>query len=70
MLYFPKKRFKLSGKAQSGFFIDFFFKKLAEVFVRNMFVYTSLFFGEKYIVEFLTKNILNILIFNSNKFLG
>lgn len=70
MLNFPQKKFKWSGKAQSGFYVDFFIKKLSEVFIRNVFVYAALFFGEKYIIEQLTKKIIHNFIFNSNKILG
>lgn len=70
MLQFPQKRFKWSGKAQSGFYIDFILKKFAEVFIRNVFVYAALFFGEKYMIEHLTKKIIDSFIFNSNTFLG
>jgi hypothetical protein len=46
------------------------FKKFAEIFIRNVFVYASLFFGEKYMIEHLTKKVVDSFIFNSNKFLG
>lgn len=70
MLQFPKKRFKWFGKAQSGFYLDFIFKKFAEIFIRNVFIYASLFFGEKYMIEFLTKKSIDNFIFNSNKIFG
>lgn len=70
MLHFPKKRYKWSGRAQSGFYIDFFLKKFAEVFIRNIFIYSSLFFGEKYMIEYLTKKIVDNFIYRSNNFLG
>ena len=70
MLKFPKKRYKWSGKAQSGFYIDFMLKKLAEIFIRNIFIYASLFFGEKYMIEHLTKKVVDSFIFRSNKFVG
>jgi len=70
MLQFPQKKFKWSGKAQSGFYVDFILKKFAEIFIRNVFVYASLFFGEKYMIEHLTKKIVDSFIFNSNRFLG
>lgn len=70
MLKFPQKKFKWSGKAQSGFYLDFIIKKLSEVFIRNVFVFAALFFGEKYMIEYLTKKIVDNFIFNSNKFLG
>jgi len=47
MLRFTHKKGRWLGKAQSGFYVDFFLKKLAEVFIRNVFVYASLFFWWK-----------------------
>lgn len=70
MLKFPQKRFKCVGRAQSGFYIDFIFKKIGEVFVRNVFIYAALFFGEKYMIEHLTKKIVDNFLFNMNKFFG
>jgi hypothetical protein len=35
--------------------MDFFYKKFCEVFVRNMLICSSYIFGEKYMIEFLTK---------------
>jgi len=70
MLGFPKKRFRFIGKAQSGFYIDFFLKKIADVCIRNVFIYMSLFFGEKYMIEQLTKKTIDNLVFNSNGFIG
>ncbi len=70
MLKFPQKRFKWSGRAQSGFYFDFIFKKLGEVFIRNVFVFAALFLGEKYMIEHLTKKVVDNFIFNSNKILG
>jgi len=70
MLRFLQKKNRWLGKAQSGFYIDFFLKKLGEVFIRNIFVYASLFFGEKYMIEYITKKTIDSFIYNSNKFLG
>ena len=70
MLRFPQKKFKWSGKAQSGFYFDFILKKFADVFIRNIFINAALFFGEKYMIEHLTKKIVDNFIFNSNKFIG
>ena len=53
---------------QSGFYIDFFLKKLCEVFIKNIFIYSALFFGEKYFIEVLTKKIIDKYIFSSSKF--
>lgn len=70
MLNFPYRRYKWSGRAQSGFYFDFIFKKLGEVFIRNVFIFAALFFGEKYMIEFLTKKVIDNFVFNSNKFFG
>ena len=48
-----KKNFIRAVK--SGFYMDFFYKKTCEVFVRNALICASYIFGEKYMVEFLTK---------------
>ncbi len=70
MLKFPLRRFKWSGRAQSGFYFDFIFKKLGEIFIRNVFVFAALFLGEKYMIEHLTKKVVDSFVFNSNKYLG
>lgn len=38
-----------------GFYLDFFLKKICEVFVRNVFICASYLFGEKYMIEYFTK---------------
>ena len=53
---------------QSGAYLDFFFKKVIEIYLRNVFIYTSQFFGEKYFIEVLTKKIIDKAVFNSNKY--
>lgn len=58
------------GKAQSGFYFDFIFKKLAEVFIRNIFIYSAMFLGEKYMIEHLTKKVVDTFIFSSSKLVG
>ena len=55
---------------QSGLYIDFFIKKLGEVFVKNFLVYTSNYFGEKYFIEVLTKKLIDNLVFKKNKLFG
>ncbi len=40
---------------KSGLYIDFFLKKLAESFIRNVLISGAYVFGEKYIIEYLTK---------------
>lgn len=63
-------KFSFTRFCQSGCYFDFFYKKLAEVFVKNIFVYTSQFFGEKYMIEVFTKKIIDKSIFTINKHLG
>jgi len=58
MLNFQIFNFKFFRFIQSGFYLDFIIKKIIEIFVKNYFIYTSHFFGEKYMVEFLTKKTL------------
>lgn len=41
---------------KSSFYIDFFVKKVSESFIRNVSIYTSLFFCEKFLIEFLTQS--------------
>lgn len=40
---------------KSGLYIDFFLKKLAESFIRNVLISGAYVFGEKYVIEYLTK---------------
>jgi hypothetical protein len=70
MLKFLQKKHTCSCKAQSGFYIDFLFKKLVEIFIRNIFIYSALFFGEKYIIEHLTKKTIDNFLYRSNSFFG
>jgi hypothetical protein len=53
---------------QSNFYVDFFLKKLCEIFIKNTLIYTAQFFGEKYVVEVLTKKIIDNFLFSNNKF--
>lgn len=48
-------------------YVDFVFKQIIEYFVRNLLIYTALFFGEKYIIEYITKKTIDSFVFNSNK---
>lgn len=70
MLSFYFFTFTFFREVQSGFYIDFFLKKICEVFLRNVFVYTALFFGEKYMIEVLTKKVVDSFIFNTNTLVG
>jgi len=70
MLYNFFITFKFHRFCQSGFYFDFFYKKFSEVFIRNVFVYASQFLGEKYMIEVLTKKIIDKGIFTINKYVG
>lgn len=61
-------KFKFFRFVQSGFYIDFIIKKLAEMFMRNVFIYSAIFFGEKFMIEYLTKKTIDSFLFNSNKY--
>lgn len=60
--------FKFFRFVQSGFYVDFIFKKFSEMFIRNIFIYSSIFFGEKFMIEYLTKKTIDSFIFNNNRF--
>jgi hypothetical protein len=70
MLYSFLFKYKFTILIQSGFYVDFFFKKLGEIFIRNFLIYTSNYFGEKYFIEILTKKIIDNFIFKNNKLFG
>ena len=70
MLYSFFITFKFHRFCQSGCYFDFFYKKISEVFVRNIFVYAAQFVGEKYMIEVLTKKIIDQSIFVLNKYIG
>jgi hypothetical protein len=63
-------KFQFFRFIQTGLFIDFFLKKLIEIFVKNYLVLTAQFFGEKYVIEIITKKIIDSWFFNNNKFFG
>ena len=66
MLFFYIYTQKFILLVQSGFYFDFFLKKLGEIFIKNIFIYAGLFFGEKYLIEVLTKKIVDNYVFNLN----
>ncbi len=70
MLYSYLFKYSFIIFIQSGLYIDFFIKKIGEVFVRNFLVYTSNYFGEKYFIEVLTKKLIDSFIFKQNKIFG
>ena len=68
MLFNPLFNFKFLNFFKSGFYIDFFLKKIAEIFVKNIFIYSSFFFAEKFLIEFLTKKCVDNFILKVNSF--
>lgn len=46
---------------QSGMYVDYIIKQFTEMFVRNVFIYSSIFFGEKFIIEFISKKTIDSL---------
>ena len=70
MLYNPFILFKFYRFFQSGCYFDFFYKKFSEVFIRNVFVYAAQFVGEKYMIEVLTKKVVDKSIYIINKYIG
>lgn len=40
---------------QSGMYLDYITKKLSEMIARNVFIYSAIFFGEKFVIEFICK---------------
>lgn len=70
MLRWGLMRFQFFRFSQSGMYVDFIMKQFIEYTVRNLFVYTALFFGEKYIIEYWTKKTVDSFVFNSNKISG
>jgi lipid-A-disaccharide synthase-like uncharacterized protein len=36
-------------------YLDYIVKKLAEIFVKNVLIFGAIFFGEKFIIEFVSK---------------
>jgi hypothetical protein len=70
MLKFIIVKFNFFRFIQSGLYLDFFLKKLVEIFVKNVFIYSAQFMGEKYMIEFLTKKVIDSSIFNVNKIIN
>ena len=70
MLYSFLFKYRFIIFIQSGLYIDFFIKKVGEVFIRNFLVYTSNYFGEKYFIEVLTRKLIDSFIFKQNKLFG
>ena len=70
MLKFKIVTFNFFRFVQSGLYVDFFLKKIIELFIKNFFVYAAQFLGEKYMIEYLTKKIIDSSIFNTNKIIS
>ena len=70
MLYSYLFKYRFVIFVQSGLYMDFFIKKLGEVFVKNFLVYTSNYFGEKYFIEVLTRKLIDNTIFKNNQLFG
>lgn len=51
---------------QSGMYFDYVIKKIAEIFVRNVLIYSATFFGEKFVIEFISKKTVDNLTFFFN----
>lgn len=69
-MFNPFISFKFHRFGQSGMYVDFFFKKCAEIFIRNVLVYAAQFFGEKFMIEYWTKLVLVNVVFDINKFMS
>jgi hypothetical protein len=67
MLYSFFFTHKFKQAAQSGFYIDFFLKNVAEIIIRNVLIYSGQFFCEKYLIEYFTKKLFNNFIYFFNQ---
>lgn len=68
MLFSPLFCFKALNFFKSGFYIDYIIKKLAEVVIKNLFIFSSFFFAEKFLIEFLTKKSIDNAMLKLNSF--
>ena len=66
MLKLQLLNYKFFRFVNSGLYFDFFLKKFSEIVARNVFIYSSLFFGEKFMIEVLTKKVIDNFIYFSN----
>ena len=55
MLFFFGLTRKFINFAQSGMYLDYIIKKCVEPCIRNILVYGAIFFGEKFMIEFLSR---------------
>lgn len=70
MLRFNFFSWEIFRAFQCGFYVDFLFKKIIEIFIRNYLIYSSIFFAEKYLIEFFTKKLIEYSFFNLSKIFG
>lgn len=68
MLFNPLFSFRFLNFFKSGFYIDYVIKKLVEAVVKNLFIFSSFFFAEKYLIEFLTKKCADNVMLKLNSF--
>lgn len=68
MLFNPLFFFKYLNFFKSGFYIDYIIKKVVELLVKNLFIFSSFFFAEKYLIEFLTKKSVDNAMLKLNSF--
>ncbi len=63
--YFLVKRIKTFFK--NNLYVDYFFKKIASIFLKNFLVLGASYFSEKFMIEHYTKKIFNNYLFYTNK---
>ena len=63
-IFFKNSFFKA---VQNNLFLDYLIKKISEILVKNLYIYTAIFFGEKYVIEHFTKKIIETYIFHFNQ---
>lgn len=68
MLFNPLFNFRFLNFFKSGFYIDYTVKKAVEIIVKNLFIFSSFFFAEKYLIEFLTKKSVDNVMLKLNSF--
>ena len=68
MLFNPFLQYKFLNFFKGGLYFDYYIKKIVEIFVKNILIFSSIFFGEKFLIEFLTKKSIDNIIFLLHKF--
>lgn len=67
MLIFYFFSWNFFKSCQNNLYVDFLLKKIAEIFVKNIFIYSAIFFGEKFLIEYFTKKIIESYVFFNNQ---